>query len=160
MQMGEFKQEIIKVNNLVNFEVFGQGLRKQKVDVFQDKILIIANNNRVKVLSMVDAIDRTTTKLMDIALIMEFKDRFIAAMEERLGLKVLSHLKDYDPKLEISVSVTIMDRPIEDILPGLTLRENKEMPRAEKAATVSSVDRGRSLLQKHFYNLPDGVKED
>ncbi|MDR1194352.1 MAG: DUF2294 domain-containing protein [Peptococcaceae bacterium] len=157
MQMGEFKQEIIKVNNSVNFEVFGQGLRKQKVDVFQDKILIIANNNRVKVLSMVDAIDRTTTKLMDIALIMEFKDRFIAAMDERLGVKVLSHLKDYDPKLEISVSVTILERPIEELLPGLTLRESRE---ASKAPPPSSVDRGRSLLQKHFYNLPEGVKEN
>lgn len=126
MQMGEFKQEIIKVNNRVNMEVFNQGLRSQKVEIFQDKILIIANNNRVKVLSMVDKKDTTTTKLMDIALIIEFKDRFVRAMEEHLGVKVLSHLKDYDPHLEISISVTILDRPVEEILPTLKVKEDRQ----------------------------------
>ncbi len=123
MQMGEFKQEIIKVNNRVNMEVFNQGLRSQKVEILQDKILIIANNSRVKVLSMVDKKDTTTTKLMDIALIIEFKDRFVRAMEEHFGLKVLAHLKDYDPHLEISISITILERPLEELLPTLKLKE-------------------------------------
>jgi uncharacterized protein YbcI len=123
MLLGEFKQEIIRVNNKVNIEVFGQGLKSQRVEVFQDKVLIIANNARVKVLSMVDRTDNFTTKIMDIALIVEFKDRFTAAMEESLGIKVLAHLKDYDPKTEISISVTILDKMVEDILPDIHVRK-------------------------------------
>lgn len=119
MLMGEFKQEVIRINNKVNMEVFGQGLLSQRVEIFQDKILIIANNRRVKVLSMVDRTDNATTKLMDVALITEFKERFILMMEEQMGLRVLSHLKDYDPKLEISISVTILEKPVEELLPHL-----------------------------------------
>ena len=119
MLVGEFKQEVIRINNKVNMEVFGQGLLSQRVEIFQDKILIIANNRRVKVLSMVDRTDNATTKLMDVALITEFKERFILMMEEQMGLRVLSHLKDYDPKLEISISVTILEKPVEELLPHL-----------------------------------------
>ena len=119
MLMGEFKQEVIRINNKVNMEVFGQGLLSQRVEIFQDKILIIANNRRVKVLSMVDRTDNATTKLMDVALITEFKERFILMMDEQMGLRVLSHLKDYDPKLEISISVTILEKPVEELLPHL-----------------------------------------
>ncbi|MEA4892872.1 MAG: Na-translocating system protein MpsC family protein [Peptococcaceae bacterium] len=119
MLMGEFKQEVIRINNKVNMEVFGQGLLSQRVEIFQDKILIVANNRRVKVLSMVDRTDNATTKLMDVALLTEFKERFVEMMEEQLGLKVLTHLKDYDPKLEISISVTILEKPVEELLPYL-----------------------------------------
>jgi uncharacterized protein YbcI len=124
MQMGEFKQEIMKVNNRVNMEVFNQGLKAQKVEVFQDKILIVANNNRVKALAVVDGRDRLATKMMDIALLMEFKDRFAAALEDHLGIKALSHLKDYDPKLELSISITILEKPVEELLPLISKKQN------------------------------------
>jgi uncharacterized protein YbcI len=123
MLLGEFKQEIIRINNKVNIEVFGQGLKSQRVEVFHDKVLIIANNTRVKVLYLVDRTDNFTTKIMDIALIMEFKDRFIAALNECLGITALAHLKDYDPKTEISVSVTILDRPVEELLPIIEVKK-------------------------------------
>lgn len=119
MQLGEFKQEIIRINNKVNIEIFGQGLKSQRVEIFNDKILIIANNKRVKVLSMVERKDNMTTKIMDLALIMEFKDRFITVLEESLGIKALAHLKDYDSNVEISISVTILDRSVEEILEDL-----------------------------------------
>ena len=122
MQMGEFKQELMKVNNRVNMEVFSQGLKNQKIEVVNDKILIIAHNNRVKVLSVVDKTDTVTTRMMDLALIKEFKDRYIEAFQEHFGISVLTHMKDYDPKLEISISVTILDRPLEDILPALQVK--------------------------------------
>lgn len=123
MQLGEFKQEIMKVNNAVNMEVFAQGLKHQKVEVLQDKVLIVAHNNRVKVLSVAEKKDAMTTRMLDIALINEFKERFLVALEEHFeNIKVLSHMKDYDPKLEISISVTIMDRPVEELLPALKVR--------------------------------------
>lgn len=119
MQMGEFKQEILRINNKVNMEVFNQGLLSQRVDIFRDKVLITAKNRRVSVLSISHTMDKNTTEIMDRVLIVRFKELFCAAVEEELGLKVLSHLKDYDPELEISVSVSIFERPIEELLPDL-----------------------------------------
>ncbi len=81
MLLGEFKQELMKVNNRVNMEVFNQGLKNQKGEVVNDKVLIIAHNNRVKVLSVVDKTDMVTTRMMDLALIKVFNDRFVVAFE-------------------------------------------------------------------------------
>lgn len=119
MQMGEFKQEILRINNKVNMEVFNQGLLSQRVDIFRDKVLITAKNRRVSVLSISHTMDKNTTEIMDRVLIVRFKELFCAEVEEELGLKVLSHLKDYDPELEISVSVSIFEKPIEELLPDL-----------------------------------------
>ena len=119
MKMGEFKQEILRINNKVNMEVFNQGLLSQRVDIFRDKVLITAKNRRVSVLSISHTMDKNTTEIMDRVLIVRFKELFCAAVEEELGLKVLSHLKDYDPELEISVSVSIFEKPIEELLPDL-----------------------------------------
>ena len=119
MHMGEFKQEILRINNKVNMEVFNQGLLSQRVDIFRDKVLITAKNRRVSVLSISHTMDKNTTEIMDRVLIVRFKELFCAEVEEELGLKVLSHLKDYDPELEISVSVSIFEKPIEELLPDL-----------------------------------------
>ena len=119
MQMGEFKQEILRINNKVNMEVFNQGLLSQRVDIFRDKVLITAKNRRVSVLSISHTMYKNTTEIMDRVLIVRFKELFCAEVEEELGLKVLSHLKDYDPELEISVSVSIFEKPIEELLPDL-----------------------------------------
>ena len=119
MQMGEFKQEILRINNKVNMEVFNQGLLSQRVDIFRDKVLITAKNRRVSVLSISHTMDKNNTEIMDRVLIVRFKELFCAEVEEELGLKVLSHLKDYDPELEISVSVSIFEKPIEELLPDL-----------------------------------------
>ena len=119
MQMGEFKQEVLRINNKVNMEVFHQGLLSQRVDVLREKVLITAKNRRVSVLSLVDETDKGTTEIMDRALIAQFKRLFILEMEEELGVKVLANLKDYDPGLEISVSLSIFEKPVEELLPEL-----------------------------------------
>ena len=126
MQMGEFKQEILRINNKVNMTVFGQGLLAQRVEVFGNKVLIVAKNRRVKVLAQVENVDKDTTDLMDRALILKHKQVFIDTMKEEMGVKVLSHLKDYDPKLEISISVSIFEEPIEDLIPKLKLQQAPE----------------------------------
>jgi len=126
MQMGEFKQEILRINNKVNMTVFGQGLLAQRVEVFGNKVLIVAKNRRVKVLAQVENVDKDTTDLMDRALILKHKQVFIETMQEEMGVKVLSHLKDYDPKLEISISVSIFEEALEDLVPKLKLRQPEE----------------------------------
>ena len=121
MQMGEFKQEVLRINNKVNMEVFKQGLLSQRIDVFRNEVVITAKNRRVNVLAF-GALDKQTTDMMDRALIVRHKKLFAEMMRDELGVTVLSHLKDYDPDLEISASVTIFERNIDELLPELHLR--------------------------------------
>lgn len=121
MQMGEFKQEVLRINNKVNMEVFKQGLLSQRIDVFRNEVVITAKNRRVNVLAF-GALDKQTTDMMDRALIVRHKKVFAEMMRVELGVTVLSHLKDYDPDLEISASVTIFERNIDELLPELHLR--------------------------------------
>lgn len=121
MQMGEFKQEVLRINNKVNMEVFKQGLLSQRIDVFRNEVVITAKNRRVNVLAF-GALDKQTTDMMDRALIVRHKKVFAEMMRDELGVTVLSHLKDYDPDLEISASVTIFERNIDELLPELHLR--------------------------------------
>lgn len=116
MLMGEFKQEILRINNEVNMTVFSQGLLAQRAEVFGDKVLIVAKNRRVRALHLVDELDRKATEAMDRALIYQHKRLFIEEVQRQLGLTVLSHLKDYDPKLEISISVSIFEKPVEELI--------------------------------------------
>lgn len=121
MQMGEFKQEVLRINNKVNMEVFKQGLLSQRIDVFRNEVVITAKNRRVNVLAF-GALDKQTTDMMDRALIVRHKKLFAEMMRDELGVTVLSHLKDYDPDLEISASVTIFEKNIDELLPELHLR--------------------------------------
>ena len=119
MQMGEFKQAVLRINNRVNMEIFGQGLLSQRMDVIQNEVLITARNARVNLLSLTFDVDKNTTETMDRLLIVKFKKHFIEEVRWELGVTVLSHLKDYDPELEISISVSIFEKPIKDLLPYL-----------------------------------------
>ena len=121
MQMGEFKQEVLRINNKANMEVFKQGLLSQRIDIFRNEVVITAKNRRVNVLAF-GALDKQTTDMMDRALIVRHKKVFAEMMRDELGVTVLSHLKDYDPELEISASVTIFEKNIDELLPSLKLR--------------------------------------
>jgi hypothetical protein len=116
MLLGDFKQVVMKINNKANIEVFGQGLAAQRLEIINDKILIIAHNKRAKVLSTIDHKNSLTSRLSDMALITEFKQLFIMYMREELGIRVLTHLKDYDPAYQLSVSVTLLEKPVEELI--------------------------------------------
>lgn len=120
MLMGEFKQEILRINNKVNIEVFKQGLLTQRVDIMHNRAVIVAKNRRVSLLSLPYVMDKASTEIMDRTLINIFKQRFIQLMQEELGVTVVAHLKDYDPDHEIAISVSFFERPVEELLPELS----------------------------------------
>lgn len=111
---GDLKQEIAKVNNRVNQAIFGAGLRWQKVDVLGDRIFIVAENMRIKPLAALDDQDRLATRIVDIALINEFKARLRQELEVALGMGVKAILKDYDPKCQISGTIIITEERLND----------------------------------------------
>lgn len=116
MLAGDFKQEIMKLHNAVNMAIFGQGLRWQKVELLQDKIIIFAHNKRVPALNSLDQTDRFTTRMMDLALLMQFKGLFKQELENFLSFAPVAVLKDYDPESEMSMCAVLLDRNIEELL--------------------------------------------
>ncbi|WP_300526433.1 Na-translocating system protein MpsC family protein [Aminiphilus sp.] len=119
MQPGEFKQEIMRINNAVNQEMFGLGFRWQKVHVIDDKVLVLANNQRVKALATLSAKDRGATKLIDNALLDEYKSRIRSAVEKDLKIRVTAVLKDYDPDLELACMLIVFAEPVLDMIVSL-----------------------------------------
>lgn len=85
MLMGEFKQEILRINNKVNMEVFKQGVLTQRVDVMHNRAVIVARNRRVSLLSLPYEMDKASTEVMDRTLINIFKQRFIQLMWRSWG---------------------------------------------------------------------------
>lgn len=117
--VGDFKQEIIKINNRVNEEMYGRGLDWQKIDIIGDKIIILALNRRISILKHVDEKDAFTARLMDLALLNEFKVRFKKQFEDKFQLKIRTILKDYDPVNQLAGTIIITVQPAEDFLKTL-----------------------------------------
>jgi len=107
--LGQFKQQIQSINNKINIEMFQVGLLWQKVEVLDNAILLISRNKRVPALKVLDNINRSTTRLLDQALLDEHKKRFKKALVEDLGIDFVTIFKDYDPETEISVTLIIKD---------------------------------------------------
>jgi len=114
--LGDFKQEIMKINNLVNEEMYGRGLDWQKIDIVGDKIIILALNRRISVIKHIDEKDLFTARLMDLALLNEFKIRFKTYFEDKFHLNVRTVLKDYDPVNQLAATIIITVEPIEEFI--------------------------------------------
>ncbi|MEQ8439245.1 MAG: Na-translocating system protein MpsC family protein [Ilumatobacter fluminis] len=108
MSVGELKQEILRLYNAVNQDMWGIGVRQQRVDVFSDRILIVAEHQRVPVLEILDAEHRDLTRAVDAALIDENKRRLGELLESTLGLGIRAILKDYDPETQLSATVVML----------------------------------------------------
>ena len=108
----DLKQEIIRVNNNVNITMFGTGLRKQRVTIVEDKIIISADHKRIPALAALDGRDRMTTRVIDVAILDEYKRRLKQEIMAQLGLQVKSVLKDYDPEHELAVTIVVLNENI------------------------------------------------
>ncbi len=111
--IGDFKQELIKINNKVNEEMYGRGLDWQKIDIIGDKIIVLSLNQRISVLRHIDEKDSLTARLMDLALLNEFKIRMKAYFEEKFQLNIRSILKDYDPVNQLAGMIIVTEEPVE-----------------------------------------------
>ena len=108
----DLKQEIIRINNNVNITMFGTGLRKQRVSIIEDKIIISADHRRIPALAALDGRDRMTTRFVDVAILDEYKRRLKEEIISQLGLPVKSVLKDYDPEHELALTVVVLNEYI------------------------------------------------
>jgi hypothetical protein len=104
----DLKQEIARVNNNVNLSLFGTGLRKQRVTIVENKIIITADHKRIPALAALDQSDRMSSRLADVAILDEYKRRLKEQCIQQLGLPVVCVLKDYAPDYELAVTFILL----------------------------------------------------
>ncbi|WP_338448531.1 Na-translocating system protein MpsC family protein [Niallia oryzisoli] len=118
LSTGQFKQELIKDYNTINLRMFDIGVKSQKVDLLGEKVIIFANHKRISSLKYLDENNRLITRLVDVAIIDSFKMELKTIMENKYGMKVLSIMKDYDPDIETSVTIIILDQDAKNYISG------------------------------------------
>ena len=114
--VGEFKQEILKIYNSINKNIFNVGVRQQNVDFVGNKIIIISINSRVSVLKLLDEDYSSSTKYLDYLLSQVFKKQIKAELELRFKFKIVAVFKDYDMKTEYSGTIIYLERDVENYL--------------------------------------------
>lgn len=116
MTMGELKQNIMRIYNTINQDLFAVGVKRQRVDVIGTKIVILANHQRLNGLASLDSTNRFVTRMADVALLDENKIRLRAAMEEQFPeIKIITILKDYDPFTETAGTIIVTDQLLEEL---------------------------------------------
>lgn len=106
---GEMKQHILRIYNAVNQGMWGVGVRQQRVDLLSDRILIMAEHQRVAALELLDETHRDLTRAVDAALIEENKRRLTRELESTLGINIRAILKDYDPATQLSATLIVLE---------------------------------------------------
>lgn len=112
--LGVLKQEIIKIYNSINQEIFGIGIRSQKIEIAGDKVFIFATHKRIPALKILDSTNRSLTASVDTLLLEANKKMLKEQLERTLGLDVKFVLKDYDPVTELSGTVIVFADDLED----------------------------------------------
>ncbi|RSL32392.1 DUF2294 family protein [Salibacterium salarium] len=104
------RQTMAQIYNKVNQEMYGIGVRQQKVERMDDKIIIFGKHQRVPALSVIEEKYPQLTLSVDTTLITEFKERLQEEVYNQLDLEVATILKDFDPKTEEAVAVIYLKR--------------------------------------------------
>ncbi len=106
---GDLKQEILRIYNAVNKQIFDTGVRQQHVDFVGNKIIIVSRNTRVPILKILGQRYPETIHHLDDLLSETFKELLRKELEQQLKLNILVLFKDYDAQTEYSGTVVVLD---------------------------------------------------
>lgn len=110
---GQLKQDLIRIYNAINRDMFAVGVRQQRVDLLGDKILIVAEHERIPAMACLDPQHRPITRIVDALLLDEYKRRLKERVETLTGAKVYTVLKDYDPLTQMAGTLILLHEPLE-----------------------------------------------
>ena len=119
MTAGTLKQEILKVYNAVNRQIFNTGVRQQNVEFAGSKIIILSLNSRVPVLKLLEGEYSGLTGLTDYLLTQVFKKQMKEEFQRQFRMNVIAVFKDYDACTEYSGTILCLDRDVEAYLDEL-----------------------------------------
>jgi hypothetical protein len=111
------KNDIMRLNNKVNMDLYGHGIKTQKVYLVHDEmIVIVADNKRISALAALDSCGYNTSGI-NLVLLNLFKKRLMEALHQELGLSIKSILKDYDNATQTAVTNIVLKEPLADLIP-------------------------------------------
>lgn len=108
----------MKEYNHVNQLIFKNGVIEQQVTAIENKIVIMAKHRRIPALKIIEDSSSELTKAIDRLLIDQYKIFLKDRLEERFRFKVSYILKDYCPKNEVSGTVILLEKQIDEYLAG------------------------------------------
>ena len=109
---GQWKQDILRVYNAVNRQISGAGVTRHRVDLMDDRFLVIAEHQRIPALSSIAGVDPALGRAADVALIDESKRRLHIEWEQSLAISIQTVLKDYDPTSQLAATVVMLNQPL------------------------------------------------
>ncbi|SFL59129.1 Uncharacterized conserved protein [Paenibacillus sp. 1_12] len=116
MGNGQLKQELAKDYQEVYLELFEFGTKNQRLDIIGNKLLFLDSHRRVFALKTLDRQNREFSRIMDVMLIDQFKERFKMKLIEKYGFQIVTILKDYDPASELTATVIVLDQDVANYL--------------------------------------------
>ncbi|RAL22700.1 Na-translocating system protein MpsC family protein [Thermoflavimicrobium daqui] len=107
-----FKRKLAQFCNEISQEMYGLGVKKQRIEIYDDKIIIFGQHKRVPALSALTGKYLDLTLTVDAALIREYKVRLKDYIEKELQIEVVTILKDYDPITENAFIAIYLKKPL------------------------------------------------
>ncbi|HRL26225.1 MAG TPA: DUF2294 domain-containing protein [Alcaligenes sp.] len=109
---GEFKQALTRDYNRINSCIFACGVVTLKIDVYDDRISMLAVHKRQPALQTLSRENAHIADLADLYLIKAFKKEMRQTLVEQYGLDVLAIFKDYDASAQLSSTVVMLKNRI------------------------------------------------
>ncbi|MFD2616689.1 Na-translocating system protein MpsC family protein [Terrilactibacillus laevilacticus] len=94
------KKSLAIINNEINKQIFNIGVQDQKIDILDNKILIIARTKRIPALSILEEDYHPLVSSVDSALSVKYKQLLKEKIEKAFDLKITYLFRDYDPLVE------------------------------------------------------------
>jgi ornithine carbamoyltransferase len=94
------KKQIAVLYNRIHQGMYGIGVKKQKIEIYEDKIVIFTQQKRVPALSVLSEKYHELTLSADAALIREAKQKLKEELEKKFNWSISTVLQDYDPSTE------------------------------------------------------------
>ncbi|MTT32920.1 DUF2294 family protein [Terrilactibacillus sp. BCM23-1] len=109
------KKSLAIINNEINKKIFNIGVQDQKIDVLDNKILIIATTKRIPALSFLEEDYHQLVLSVDSALSIKYKQLLKEKIEKTFDKKITYLFRDYDPIVQRTCIVICFDQPITQI---------------------------------------------
>lgn len=116
LSMGNLKQALTKDYNKVNAKIFSTGVISLKIDIFQDKIFMLASYKRLAALNYLSKENIYASVLADYHLIDSFKKEMKTILVNDYGFNIVSIFKDYDADAELSSTVIVLTESVDGYL--------------------------------------------
>ncbi|HLS43586.1 MAG TPA: DUF2294 domain-containing protein [Paenalcaligenes sp.] len=115
--IGELKQALTRDYNKINSKIFSSGVVTLKIEVFDEKIFMLAVHKRLVSLEYLSKESRYVSDLADFYLIKAFKTEMREVLTQNYGFKVASIFKDYDSVDELSSTLVLLEESVQKYLP-------------------------------------------